>query len=150
MNKRTSSSFSWISPSLSSLETRGKSTSLSSWYFSSKLGGLITSVYQPNIQSVARASVELDPPTCISCPFVSFCGCARPCSFHNASHVSHPSGPACMSSPACSSATGSQSDVDPPLTHATSTSTHEFLNRVWIYSQKVVISAALPSTTPQG
>lgn len=65
MNKRTSSSFSWISLSLSlSLETsgRGKSTSLSSWYFSSELGGLITSAYQPNIQSVARASVELDPP----------------------------------------------------------------------------------------
>lgn len=93
---------------------------------------------------------NLTPPTCDSFPFVSFCGCARPCSFHNASPVSHPSGPACMSSPACSSATGSQSEVDPPLTHATPTSTHEFLNRVWIYSQKVAISATLPSTAPQG
>lgn len=73
------------------------------------------------------------PPTCVSCParpFESFYGCIPLCSFHNASPESHPSGPACMYSPACSSATGSQSELDPPLTRATTTRMNEFMNRV--------------------
>lgn len=119
---------------------RGKSTSLPSRCFSSKLGAWSHPRLSPTVNQ--RACV-LTTPTCVFCParpFVSFCGCTQLCSFHNASPVSPPSSPACVSSPACSSATGSQSEMDPPLARATTTTTtticmHEFMNRVWKYAQ---------------
>lgn len=115
---------------------RGKSVSLTSWCFSSKL--------QPTIQQTQRVYMSsyfgeivrgiqlgcnMTPPTCVSSParpFASFCGCTQPCSFHSASPGSLPLGPACVSSPACSSAAGSQSELHPPLMDATRT------GRYWV------------------
>lgn len=76
------------------------------------------------------------PPTCVSSParpFASFCGCTRPCSSHSASPGSLPLGPACVSSPACSSAAGSQSELHPPLMDATRT------GRYWVTEWLVFI-----------
>lgn len=75
------------------------------------------------LQRDCQLACNMTPPTCVSFlapPFVSFCGCTQPCSFHSASPGWLLLGPACVSSPACSSAAGSQSELHPPLMDATS------------------------------
>ncbi len=140
--ERTSSSFSKMSLSVSvsmAASGRGKSASLTSRYFSRKLKPKKRKICVQSSQKTNPAHSEsknargkcvqwtaciLTPPTCVSSPAppcASCSGCTGLCSFRSASHASRPSDPACASSPACSSAAGSQSEPGPPLANATTT-----------------------------